>query len=870
MRTTLQRRHELGQRGRRILCGVLCGVLCAAMVTGCSVKEVQTWFALRGHPSMSAARARDIADKVNAKTTAACDANYADFCVPNNQTEVHCVGTDGGGPPVGRTRVVGWDHFGLDPDGDKVACDAPPRTPAPAPVAPPAAEPAPPVAAPPVTAPPVTAPTTTTSTSTTTTTTTTAPPTTTTTPPPVQAGTSFAYVAATNLGAIRKIDTVTLQVVATYDVGGPLGPTLAMSGSRIYYLTTTPNRDLSIGYFDTATNQNHRTFISGASGSLLRTSPALPNRLFIGATGVSPGSIRMYDTSGPTGVQIAATQHTALGGNLQDFGISADGTRLWTAAGGQYEITEVRTSDLEVTGKRFPTGPYPTAVTTTTAAGTELIAAGGSSNTNTYVFDAADPADVTPTALGGATAQRGLEFSHDGSRLYTVVETSPTTSELVTMTPRTDVLLRTPFLSASLLMGDLGVDPGTGRVFVAANNSVVVYNPDGTLGRVLTEAAPRSVVFSATSPTSNPPRLNPSPGDSGPPSINSFTASRPNGASPLSTAFQWFISDPDPGSLTCSLDLNDDGRYETTIASCTNASMRAATFDREGTPVVRLRVSDGHSVASRTVTLNVGPQSADLFEITVRPSPSMTASQQSAFSWATSYWEAMIRTGLPDLSLTVGVDECVEGAPAFAGTVDDVLIEAIVTPIDGPGGVLGSAGPCIVRATSGLPAYGVMMFDAADVAELESSGLFNTVVTHEMGHVLGFGSGPNWESLVTGAGSADPRFTGTVARAEWSALGGSGNVPVENEGGPGTANSHWRESVFGNEIMTGYLNPGTNPFSRVTAGALSDMGYGVDLDKAWGYTIAGLIERAALRAMSRATPLPDIGDMELLAPIGRS
>jgi hypothetical protein len=29
-------------------------------------------------------------------------------------------------------------------------------------------------------------------------------------------------------------------------------------------------------------------------------------------------------------------------------------------------------------------------------------------------------------------------------------------------------------------------------------------------------------------------------------------------------------------------------------------------------------------------------------------------------------------------------------------------------------------------------------------------------------------------------------------------------VPVENSGGSGTRDAHWRESEFGNEVMTGY------------------------------------------------------------------
>jgi hypothetical protein len=42
-------------------------------------------------------------------------------------------------------------------------------------------------------------------------------------------------------------------------------------------------------------------------------------------------------------------------------------------------------------------------------------------------------------------------------------------------------------------------------------------------------------------------------------------------------------------------------------------------------------------------------------------------------------------------------------------------------------------------------------------------------------------------------------------------------VPVESSGGSGTRDAHWRESVFTNELMTGYAGPGRDlPLSRMT------------------------------------------------------
>ena len=62
-------------------------------------------------------------------------------------------------------------------------------------------------------------------------------------------------------------------------------------------------------------------------------------------------------------------------------------------------------------------------------------------------------------------------------------------------------------------------------------------------------------------------------------------------------------------------------------------------------------------------------------------------------------------------------------------------------------------------------------------------------------------------------------------------------VPVEDTGGQGTADSHWRESVFGSEIMTGFIGAGSNPLSAVTVRSLEDQGYGVNPAAADPFTI---------------------------------
>jgi hypothetical protein len=68
-------------------------------------------------------------------------------------------------------------------------------------------------------------------------------------------------------------------------------------------------------------------------------------------------------------------------------------------------------------------------------------------------------------------------------------------------------------------------------------------------------------------------------------------------------------------------------------------------------------------------------------------------------------------------------------------------------------------------------------------------------------------------------------------------MGGFGNVPLETGGGAGTAGSHWSESVFGSELMTGFISGVPDPLSTVTVGDLKDMGYTVNYSAADAYTL---------------------------------
>ena len=235
--------------------------------------------------------------------------------------------------------------------------------------------------------------------------------------------------------------------------------------------------------------------------------------------------------------------------------------------------------------------------------------------------------------------------------------------------------------------------------------------------------------------------------------------------------------------------------------------------------------------------------------------------ETTPFHRAASRWQHLLVGDVPDIDLVLGVGGCGTGSPEVNETIDDIVIFVRLEAMDGPGGILGSAGPCVVRSSDHLPALGTMFFDTADLDDLRASGLLEAVIVHEMGHVLGFGTIWQYEGLLAGAGGPDPYFVGVGAISEFNSIGGDaypGNpVPVENTGGAGTRDGHWRESVFDNELMTGWINVGSNPLSVVTVASMYDLGYEVDLTAADSYTLM-----SPLRALQGSpTGLQLMGDI---------
>jgi len=235
-------------------------------------------------------------------------------------------------------------------------------------------------------------------------------------------------------------------------------------------------------------------------------------------------------------------------------------------------------------------------------------------------------------------------------------------------------------------------------------------------------------------------------------------------------------------------------------------------------------------------------------------------------STLTSFTKAVDRIGdivtaaLPTVALPAdftNVSQCNENLTGYPDVprdpIEGVVIYAIVEPIDGPGNVLGSAGPCLIRPDpDSRPALGVMRFDDADLDNAETNGHLDALVLHEMLHVVGLGTIWRDKMLLEGDNTADARFLGFRARTACSDVNGGSaecaeSVPVHSTGGSGSAYSHWREDVFLGELMTPILNSATAPLSAMSIRSLEDLGYSVSVSTADPFLITAAVMAAQLR-----------------------
>ena len=220
----------------------------------------------------------------------------------------------------------------------------------------------------------------------------------------------------------------------------------------------------------------------------------------------------------------------------------------------------------------------------------------------------------------------------------------------------------------------------------------------------------------------------------------------------------------------------------------------------------------------------------DEFNIHVDFGGSWTAQAQAIVTWAADLWSQIITGDVRD-------DTDLNG-----NFIDDITISMNIGRIDGSGNpltgdILAQTQITAVRDDGSvdqwLPVTSSITLDSTDLKNSINqgwSGTWDSIIMHEMGHALGF-AGIIFDNL--GLVDSFGNFTGANALASYGTSATS--IPLEQDGGSGTAGSHWDEATFApdgvqmsNELMTGYVVQNEPTYlSDTTVGAMADLGYQV-------------------------------------------
>ncbi|MYA34054.1 MAG: hypothetical protein F4037_00835 [Gemmatimonadales bacterium] len=341
-------------------------------------------------------------------------------------------------------------------------------------------------------------------------------------------------------------------------------------------------------------------------------------------------------------------------------------------------------------------------------------------------------------------------------------------------------------------------------------------------------------------------------------------------------AVSGFFSDPEGDAL----------RYE---ASSSHPDV--AAIDVSADTVTISALAEGMSTATVTAR-DAGGLAAELsfavevrparrFDIEVRFDTTATEPRRAVVLAAAELWMSVLAdTELPEVAVEGRIECYGANTTEPVGAIDDLMILVEFRDIDGPGRTLAQAGVCRLREGSMLPVASVAFFDVSDFDGLIDSGDATELAVHEIAHALGFGL--LWRPLdllrnpALGVGAIDAHFVGPLAIAAFDAAGGTdyaggAKVPVENLGGAGSANLHWRGSVLRGELMRPLNRIGSREtLSAITIRSLADLGYGVDADLAEPYTLPGV--GAADEKPGRVVDLGDDvlrGPMEVVDSAGR-
>ena len=289
-----------------------------------------------------------------------------------------------------------------------------------------------------------------------------------------------------------------------------------------------------------------------------------------------------------------------------------------------------------------------------------------------------------------------------------------------------------------------------------------------------------------------------------------------------------------------------------------------------GDSIIVTAVAAGSATVTVTATDPGGLSATDEFDVSVAGgrfdmrvlfTASVAESHRRRILRGRDTWESVLAgTELADIVFNARV-YCF-GMVTTLATVDDHVAYVHVDSIDGAGRVGAMATYCHTRVSDGTPIVSGVVFDEADIDTLVAFGRLEDLAMHEFAHGLGF-SRTYWLSHNLLDQGADVHFRGPLAIAAFNSAGGTtytgAKVPVSSPD-----MSHWRESVFGSELMSPrYSLRSNNPLSAITIQAMADVGYVVDASVAEAFDLPN----TAPPDLAADAPPWDLRDIVVQGPV---
>ena len=276
-----------------------------------------------------------------------------------------------------------------------------------------------------------------------------------------------------------------------------------------------------------------------------------------------------------------------------------------------------------------------------------------------------------------------------------------------------------------------------------------------------------------------------------------------------------------------SLTLPQGGRFH--LAACRPGTAAVVIQTYSGVPLdtMRFEVKAPSGIGGNQQTES--DFNIELVFLRMPGDPILSLEQKKVYRNAADRWEEVITGDVQDIDFTY--DPTNDWSPLLEASysVDDKVddLRVFIRVMDLEEDTAGLAWRPWVRSVGKLPIIAEMAV-APDYKDDFS------LIMHEMGHCLGFDLS-SWDQLGL-RNKRDNTFKGSITRSIFLALSAGaypgGYVPIDDGGG-----AHWKDSVLGDELMIyGWVWPYKTPLSIITAAAMLDLGYQVNLQAADPYT----------------------------------